>query len=361
MKKNYRLLALCLFLVASCSKNTLEPTKIKTENFDQISKDQLAQSSFDYQIKYKHHHMKRLAHWVAQNKRVIFDLKTKRSNSNKIINDVISIEELYNISNSQKNQTGTNNELIQKSLNAFKRINNDSWIPVIFLSGDFNAESEKTFMAIEKNEGVTETFEWYEILDNELVKLNKPLTPESVGKNNLYVVELDRLYENNHTESKTSTDSNRYASLVLENMKIKDLKEVWPSRSEIAISIYKISQPVQSGKGCGEYVFASMNCKNYSGKRITRLKRKYKNKTRTYNFVLKTQNNSGNDFIYYVIFEEDNFPNYKSEQFSFGNKRYSTIVFRTVNSKYDSRILTQQQANNFSISNDVISYNLRLK
>ena len=112
----------------------------------------------------------------------------------------------------------------------------------------------------------------------------------------------------------------------------------------------------------GDYIAGSANCMNYSGKRIIRLKRKYKNKTRTYNFTIK-YNNNNNDLFYFAIFEEDSFPIIKKTvDFNINNNGGQVyFIYTSLNQSYDEQLLTQQQANNFSKSNNDIEYNLKLK
>ena len=95
----------------------------------------------------------------------------------------------------------------------------------------------------------------------------------------------------------------------------------------------------------------------------TKTQKSGRNKTKTYNFNIKGSNNYGNDFIYYVIFEEDFFPApTKKVQFrQAGNGSLTQIEYRTWNDKYDSQGLFQRDANQFSKSNSVIYYNLKLK
>lgn len=149
-------------------------------------------------------------------------------------------------------------------------------------------------------------------------------------------------------------------------MKIKDLKEGWPSRSEIAFKGYKINLNPDYGYDCGEYIYSSVNCYNYSGKRITRLKRKHKNDTRNYDWDIEKGENFANAILVYVIFEEDSFPApVKTASILLPSSSSTNIGFRSWNSKYDQQALSNNNSynlsspNNFSRNNSSIEYNLK--
>lgn len=133
-----------------------------------------------------------------------------------------------------------------------------------------------------------------EIINDKLIPLYHILTEDFVGNNNLYVLELK---DKQNVLTKDSSIDERMSRLVIEKMKIKDLKETWAGRSEVAFQGFKLSRIRNAFYECGEYITGSVNCYNYRGKRITRLKRRHRNKTKTYNFNIKGSNNYGNDFF----------------------------------------------------------------
>ncbi|MGC6525018.1 MAG: hypothetical protein ACON30_01920 [Flavobacteriaceae bacterium] len=77
-------------------------------------------------------------------------------------------------------------------------------------------------------------------------------------------------------EGTGGTGGNSNGNLQLNKMTIKDLKEGWPGRPEIHFKGYKFSAPPSNDWDCGEYMYASVNCYNYEGRRIARIKRKWK-------------------------------------------------------------------------------------
>ena len=338
-------------LIVSCEKSDDLILSTNTEVQSLITKDKIESSSIDNKIFYKNYHLDILGKWLAENHekaaQLLFENEKKNEES-----DQFYFEDLYNKLNSDQKSS-----FIDESLNAFLNINGQSWKPTIFFIGNLNKTSAKTYLAVESNTPTKEYFRGFEIINSKIHPIKFPLTEKNIGDNNMYVIELGRPSNSN------STFNGKSHNLSLEKMKIKDLKEAWPGRSEISFQGFKLSNYlINNGFPCGEYISGSANCYNYSGKRIVRLKRKWKNDNRTYNFLVKNSNNNGNDLIYFVIFEEDSFPVVtKTERFSLPNGDYTYIKFNSLNQSYDHKILTQQQANNFSASNSVISYNLKLK
>lgn len=343
---------LFLLLFFSCDRGEINGD-IQESIGEILSKDQIEDASMEEKINYKKHHLEVLGSWFANNyintANMFHESETEKNST-----DEIFFEELIESSSLEKKDDN-----ISVALNAFTGLYGVNWKPSIFLLGNARIKTQKTFLAIESNTHNGEFFQGYEISSNRLIPLRNTITPEIVGDNNLYVIELDRQFEKN-----TRNLSNKLNhELVIEKMKIKDRKEAWPGRSEIAFQGFKVYNPYSSETfECGEYITGSANCMNYSGKRITKLKRKYKNKTRTYNFAVKS-NNSGDDLIYYTIFEEDSFPVIKKVvQFNINNNGGKVwFLFASLNQAYDKQLLTQQQANSFNKSNSTIEYNLKLK
>ena len=345
------ILVLLLLFIYSCDTDEIN-NSIDTDAREILSKDQIENASMDQKIDYKNHHLKILGDWFANNHEKTVDLFYE-SETEKEGTDEYFLEELV-----QKFSDRESKVDLTSSLNAFTELHGVNWKPSIFLIGNSKIKTPKTYLAIESNTPNGEFFKGYAIFDNQLLPLRSTLNQELVGDNNLYVIELDR----EPTRITNQADNKSNHKLVIEKMKIKDLKSVWPGKSDVAFQGFKLSNPINATYGCGEYISGSANCDDPSGKRIVKLKRKYKNKTRTYNFLVKNDNNP-NDFIYYIIFEYDSFPApHKIAQHYVGNNgSIAYLNYRSWNSKYDNRVLTQQQANNFRKSNSDIEYNLKLK
>jgi len=152
-------------------------------------------------------------------------------------------------------------------------------------------------------------------------------------------------------------------------MKIKDLKESWPFRSEISIKVFKLEN-ISSNQTyeCGLSVKASVNCYTDTGNRILTLKRKWKNDNRTYNWRIETSDINSNDVVFYVLFEADVFPAPTKEEYvSIGNGSSSRITYRSWQNIYDKEAVSLNYNNtygnpyaySFSENNSVIQYNLK--
>ena len=342
-------------LLVSCNKSDDHSISNVEKKDTLLLKVEIEKASIEEQIAYKDHHLGILGKWFSENHESTVEMfiqkqYEKDDNNELFFRDIVK-------EYSQNGKSLTTNEVINQAINAFSDLNGRNWEPVVFLIGNANRTTEKTFLAIESNTTTSEYFRGFEIINSKIHPLKTPLTEEFVGSNNLYVIELVRPSKSNKIDI-----SAKNGRLILEKMKIKDLKESWPGRSEINFQGFKLNNPINAFYECGDYISGSANCNSGSGKRIVRLKRRWKNKNRSYNFLIKNNNNNGNDLIYYVIFEEDSFPALaKFQQFSLPNGGLASIKYRSWNSKYDSKLLTQSNANNYNASNGSIAYSFKLK
>lgn len=238
--------------------------------------------------------MRLLASWVAKNKDEIKNLMNAyKAKSKDNSSQTFKIEDLFN-ETSKKFGFKSNKAAskVQESLDAFKNLGSQSWAPTIFLESDNSNKLNKssddnlTFIAVEDETLDGESMTAYQIVESEgddevLQPVDETLTLEFVGNNDLLVMELvliDDFDENSGGGSTGGGSSSSTKSLLLNKMKIKDLKEGWPFRSEISIKAYKLENISQNQTyECGLGVAASVNCYTDTGNRIVTLKRKWEN------------------------------------------------------------------------------------
>lgn len=360
-----------------------------------IDKSQVLNASLKQQIEYKRHHMGVISKWIANHGIDLIQSETKseenllRSSSNlKSSTDLnasyeVLVSELvkssaYDDNNIMLDSNSMDQSLdkLRESLNAFSDLGEDSWYPslrVLESNLENPNKSTKTILSVEDADENGEKFTHYFIeKDGSLQNVDFAVSPESTQKYNFIVLEIVKRSESEVEEESTELSgkivsfNNPYSQLELDQMKIKDLKENWPSRSEIAFKGYKINLNPDYGYDCGEYIYSSVNCHNYSGKRITRLKRKHKNKKRNYDWDIEKGENFANAILVYVIFEEDSFPApVKTASILLPSSSSTNIGFRSWNSKYDQQALSNNNSynlsspNNFSRNNSSIEYNLK--
>ena len=395
-----------IFVLLSCN-NEENSNEFITDAYNAsiLSKAQIETASMEEKIKYKRHHMKTLASFIIKRQKSLLNLMQSKNVASKDKLQIFSIEKLVDdliLNKNSNNLEISESELnkVNNSINSFKELEGDNWFPIVYFRNPNSTiksatenENERTFVAIEDSDGTDEFFTAYELLDNdygdeELVLLDIELTPDYVANNSLMVVELascndadlPQFYEGvacgdtnaggGNTGGGNTGGGTSSQNLVLEKMTIKDLKEGWPGRSEISFKGYKVNNINEIAYDCNLSISSSVNCWTWEGNRITRLKRRYKNDERVYDWIIKTNNNNINDVIYYVIFEEDSFPaNERYAYFTFPNGLTSRIPYRSWQGNYDRQTLSQNfnnpfgfpYANNFSIDKETIKYNLKLK
>ena len=386
MKKVFLLTISLIFIsLSSCSNDEANEVRSEKLNISEFSKEQIIDASVGVQLDYKRFHMKILASWVGKQNEEIISIMSNQKKLSKDDQQVFAIENLVKEVTKKQGTLSKSDEdynQLLESLNAFVDLDDESWYPVIYLHKDTSINSKtnenSTYIAIEDADENGEKYIGYELKDDELVELQPPLTPELVGNNTLLVMSIQpciappapEQYSNCEGDGGGGGGGGTSGSVLrINQMKIKHLKEGWPGRSEIHFKGYKFSTPPNNNVDCGEYIYSSVNCYNYTGKRIVRLKRRWKNKTRTYNWAIKTENNLSNDVLIYVVFEHDSWPaNKRTVYFDLPNGFYSEVSYRSWQGKYDSQMLSQNPnnsddipyANNFSSENSSISYNLRI-
>jgi hypothetical protein len=393
--KKLLMIGVAFFILSSCDKNeTTNELQTEVFNIANFTKDQIANATLEEKINYKKYHMEVLASWVAKNNKAILNMASNQQKSDTDEPKTFFIEDLVKtISTKNKSSKTDENQIkLENSLNAFKELEGESWYPIIFQKDNqVLAKSSKsslsTYMALEGEGDEGESLNAYELSsDNKLIPLNQTLTKEFVGNNNLLVMELVSCSDEimmkqarSETISRcggggsggggTGGGGSSYRYLKLDKMAIKDLKEGWPFRSEISIKAYKLSTIYSNTTyECGDYVTSSVNCYTDTGNRIVRLKRKYKNDTRTYNWTIERSSTSSNDVIYYVIFEADNFPAPLKDVFiPLPNGSISKVTYRSWQGIYDKQTLAIKSNNayglpfayNFEKDNSDIRYNLK--
>jgi len=337
-----------------------------------LEKEQILDATLEQQILYKRHHMKVLANWV--NDHGVDLIKNESKNKNEIL-----ISDLVNRAISQKNYNLDNEDYneVHTALNAFVNIGENSWHPVIRIVNDnFDQKNsdKQTILSVEDADLNGEKFTHYLLGENDddLVEADFPVTPESTQDHSLMVCEIVTIGDGgNGGGSGTgggyggATGTGGYVKLEIDNMKIKDLKEGWPGRSEITFRGYKRSSITPNTDYlCGQSIYASVNCQNTNGKRITRLKRRHKNDNRSYDWDVERNNDFSNDILYYVIYEEDFPAPYRTSYYNLPNGANASIPYYSWQSKYHKQILTNNNnynypsPNDFSVNNSDIKYNL---
>lgn len=140
--------------------------------------------------------------------------------------------------------------------------------------------------------------------------------------------------------------------LRIQNMTIKDLKEVFPGRPEIHIKAHAINASDIISGLCGIDLDGGSNCFNPDGNRIKRIRRSDKNAQFTPNYLISQADLqlNGDQYVFFTIFENDTFPAPLHERsFTFPNGTERFYEFRSWNSDYHSQILATNPNNSFGI------------
>ena len=401
MKKLIKLsLVLLMSLMISCSnEDSLNELPVDSLDLSILSKDEIETASLTDKSNYKRYHLKVLATFITKEKKLVNEIIKSKNIPISDEHQEFFIENLVNEMLSFEHIKITDEKLkvIEKSLNAFKDLDGENWYPKIFFRNEFSSESktnsmvDRTFVAIEDLNENGEYFSPYELLDNdsgeeELFLLNDGLTPEYVGSNSLMVVELglpcgdggiDQIQRCSGGGGGPGGGSS--LNMVLEKIRIKDLKELWPGRSEISLKIYKLPSGVLTPPAglldlCGDFVYASDDCDNFEGRRYMRLKRSDKNKQFYVDWLMKDEGNSpySNDITFYVIFEADPWPTSpQTTNFEDISGITPRISFRSNQPYYDKRMTGTNNstilqygimdASYNNINNSDIEYNFEIK
>ena len=422
----YLSIGIVLTLLAACSFNqqdTLEVQAIEVGAL--LSKSEIQNAPIEQQLAYKRHHLKNLAQWLGSRPEVLANLEKVSAFAEPrpyLFEDLLEQQH----ANGRVSDGSEEYEMLSSSLDAFKGVDGEVYYPSVFMiEGDGYADevvkedefidedqvvkedplikSDRLYVAIEDADEKGEKFTAYELIDDgieeKLIPLKIELTPEFISNDRLMVVELDFCgntvmdVERNAideivgcgqnagdpTSGGSTGGSNFNDDLVLNKIKIKDLKESWPGRSEISLKIYKLpAQALVDGTGlseyCGESIYASDNCTNFRGRRYMRLKRRQKNRVFEVDWLLKNESNNSPDILFYVIFEADGWPvDLQTKEFSIPGAPFVNpkIRFRSWQEEYDYRIVSQSSsqastygipyANTLTIDNSDITYSLKLR
>lgn len=354
-------------VILSCS----EEENFVTENVsvDYLDKSQIMNADLKTQIEYKRHHMFILSDWVSKNGLDI--IKENRKNINEFfISDLVE-EAIYKKRYSIDDES--NAELFD-ALDAFTDLEGESWYPVVRLSENSfrKNQSSGVIISIEDADENGEMFTHYlpGENDDDLVEVDFEVSEETSETHDFVVVELvngqPEFLDSDPAGTSGSTTSGGYVSLKLQEMTIRDLKEGWPGRSEIAIKGYKINVQPNIGYLCGYPIFSSVNCGSLSGRRITRLKRSHEDDLRGYDWDIERDEFFYNDVLVYVLFEEDSWPAPQQPgDIPLPQNAFTNIPFRSWQSPYDKKALSNnnlynlESPNNFSTDNSDVYYKLK--
>lgn len=376
--------ALIAFISCSKENNDLNDETLDLEK-DIVSIENIDKATMEEKLKYKKLHLLKLGKWFIDNQLEIKEkiIALNGENQKEI---TLALEDIYRELNNSYASSSEKNE-IEKSLNAFKNLNGDDWYPTIRLldatrySQRNPYDDQKVLIAIEEIIDSTQVFKGYqEDINGELNEIDEELTETLLGENDIILFDLgpcgvliDPIHQRNSNPCGTTGtgNGNDLYKLKIDKMTVKHHKEGWPGRSEINFKGYKLSSLPQTSGDCGEVMHASVNCYNYDGRMIEQYHRSWINnqEERNLNWTLKTQQNFGsNDYIFYVIFEQDSWPaNERTQTFTFPNGQIRNLKYRSWQTKYHSVLLSQDPnnnnnipfANNYSYEDNAIKYNLK--
>lgn len=390
MKKLFFLLT-TLFIFQSCTTENVESNEVnQLEIIDFYNKTAIENAEIETKLAYKNFHLKNIAKEMSKIFPIIFEEAQKNYRSNENLT-VFSIEKvLQSIDTNDK--TSLSDEL-QLSLDAFKNLEGKSWYPVFEFSNTsvLNQrapyDEEKPIFVFEDEESSSATQEYVtgyqENSEGFLEPLDEDIDEEFVQERDLVIIAIDDdTHDPNHGDAidngpgggsggGSGNNNNTTGLLKINKMKVKQHKEAWHNgKSEIHIKAYKLSAlPTNSGD-CGEAVTSSDNCYSYDGRRILQWKRSHIGDEKTLNWSINstfTGTGQSNDFVFYVIFEQDSWPaNVRNALFSFPNGEYRIIKYRSWQSSYHHTMVHMNPSNpyglpyakNYSHNNAGISYNL---
>ena len=250
MKNLFFVLLSCLVLL-SCSENDNFVSEVESDVI--LEKSQIVDASLEEQIKYKRHHMKIISKWIANYGVELINFQKKDE-------DEFLVADLVDKAIRQKKFSKDNenfNDVIL-SLDAFKEIGSESWHPIVRkLESNllYKSTEPQIIISIEDADLNGEKFTHYlpGENDDDLVEVDFEVTPQTTQNFDMLVAELFPVDGGGNAD--TGGDfggGGGFTKLELDNMKIKDLKEGWPGRSEIAFKGYKIDVQPNIGYSCGE-------------------------------------------------------------------------------------------------------------
>lgn len=378
-----KLAIILVIIFASCSKQETA-IEIETANEAQLNyydKGYIESAPLSEQLEYKRYHMKKITKWLLNNDIHVYNYLSEKLQRN----TALEIFYVTNIVNSLKNNKSTSTtekqfEDLENSLNAFENLDGDTAYPYIHLLNNAKYlsrapyDDSKPLYALEdfdenNNEELAKGYQENE--NGELVEINETITPALAGEEDIIVMELGPCGGTVNDDPITDrspcggsgggggggTNSGRLVRF--DNMKIKDLKEGYPFRSEIHIKAFKeVPNPITNGD-CGQPVHSSVNCYDYDGRGIITWKRRWQNETKDLNdWIIAVENVNSTDVVFYTIFEHDSFPAPRNfpvldgnnfAGFIFPNGTQRIFEYRSWQSQYHSVILSLDQNNNFNI------------
>lgn len=390
--KNLSPFLLVILLALACTKND-NVILTESNNKSVVSKQELKNADLQSNINYINFHMDQLTYWVSEHTETILKQSIQERRFSKINEyPTIKIETLYREIEAASSKSNPQTSDLMTSLTAFEGVQDVDWYPIVYVydNGNLNLESStdrKVYIAVEsadKNGEITKAYE--RTKDNKLIPIHEAFTEEFVGDNILIVVELD-FKDHMSTDliprepeifddvpgpggggSGGTTPRPRKRTLKLDRMKIKDLKEGWPFRPEISIKGYKITNIIPNiTYDCREYISISVNCDSYSGVRLSNLKRRYRNKMKSYNWTISNEPYDSDAIIYYVIYEYDFTPFTKVYRSSLPNGASLEIRYKSWNNEYHETKLTLKAghpsgyplAYGYSKNNSAVEYYLK--
>lgn len=389
MKKTFLLLTSFIFLQACTNEQDFIENSISTESLDFYNKSAIENADQETKLAYKNYHLKKVASLLSASFPAVFEETQKRHNINEN-QTVFSVEEVLESINSDFRNSFSND--LQFSIDAFKNLEGESWQPIFEFSNTNvliqrnSYNEEKPIFIFEDNEDNEDnenpnsyTTAYQENEAGILEPLDEDVNEEFIQNKDLILIRIDDIdiIDGGHaggggSGGGGSGGNNTTGLLKINKMNVKHHKESWINgASEVHIKAYKFNSLPTGGGDCGDFLTSSVNCYNYGGKEIKKWKRNKIGTEKTLNwFINSTWNSSGqsNDFVFYVIFEQDSWPApLRGHTFIFPNGASRNIQYRSNQTSYHHALLHMNSNNpyglpfarSYSYSDGGISYNLQ--
>ena len=382
----YSLLVVFLQLFSSCSSDEKINEQATPEEVNFLDKAYIEKATVDEQLEYKRFHLLNLATWLSHHNNEVRGL-VQSFNKNNSQQEIFSVESLINeFKKSGYEISPEKEESLNASLAAFRNLEGQDWHPYIKyerMIEDANKQpydDSKPLYAmqdVENNEEIAVGYQ--ENADGDLEEISEKLTPEVVGEEDDIIVigigvcPIAIEGEPCVFQSSVPDPPGNFFILRIGSMKVKSHKEAWPFRSDISFTgFYEPYLPANSGD-CGQLMFRSVNCYDPDGSNIDQYHRNWisNGDNKVQNFKMKSQTNSiSDDIVFYIIFEHDSWPApNKTVTFNFSNGRARNVIYRSWQSKYDSRMVAMDPsntyglpyANNVDVDNSDIEYDLQVR
>ena len=329
--------------------------------------------------------MQKIAAWVLTNYTDIRDnLSTKTKNNEDLTFSVVNL--LSEINSKGKNVL---NEELETAVNAFVGIGENNYHPRLrFLDTkplQSKSANDNPLAIVEDANEEEEMWTGYELDENgEPYQTDEEPTEENTQGRDFVIIELgDGTCDggpqkcNDHGDGTTGggnggTGTSGNPKVLIEDIRIKDLKETWPGRAEIHFKGYWFNVLPNASGLCGELLTNGSACDDREGNRIERLRRSERNDNINTDFTIDSSDlparaNSNTAVIFYVIFEHDRFPSpTQTDVLPLPNGGTRKILYHSFNSEYDRAVVpinsnnpwNLQSVNGFSENNSDIEYNL---